>query len=177
MRYKAFDPNSEVQGLVLLNFLTNIMSDKVIPILHKNGLEQVNPDTWYPVQTWLNVLSDLSETNGPWESLVAIGMKVGENTANQAVKPSFEEFMINFNAPHAAFHRHGDVGEFQIEKVNNRHFKLTARVPYPDDLGYGVVYGAARCLLPAATSFNVWYDEEVTRRDLGGEITVFHVAW
>jgi hypothetical protein len=34
-----------------------------------------------------------------------------------------------------------------------------------------------RRLAPPGTQFTIYYDDDILRRDLGGDVTVIHVEW
>jgi hypothetical protein len=87
-KYQAFDPNSEAIGSSLLGFIQCIRSKDIGPYLEKHGLTNIDPNGWYPVQTWLDVLSDLAEER-PGQVMfdfVSVGMAVA------AVIPLPEEY-------------------------------------------------------------------------------------
>jgi hypothetical protein len=181
-KYQAFDPNSEAIGSSLLGFIQCIRSKDIGPYLEKHGLTNIDPNGWYPVQTWLDVLSDLAEER-PGQVMfdfVSVGMAVA------AVIPLPEEYYASLPFEEALLasggsgykrnHR-GDAGEHSVEKVGEHHIKITIRTPYPDDLLYGVYYGLSRRFLPPGHHFTLQYDEETPRRDKGGEVTIMHLTW
>ena len=73
-------------------------------------------------------------------------------------------------------HRKGDIGNVVTEKIDEGHFKLTDTGIYPDNLQYGVCYGFVRRFRPPGQSFRVKFDEDIPRRDEGGEVTIIHVV-
>jgi hypothetical protein len=180
-KYQAFDPNTEIIGQNVLGFLECVNKDRVRPFLEKHGLTDIQPDAWYPLQTWLDVLSDMSEQagGGAMMDYVGIGMKIAET----AVYPpeyagmSFEDILMQSDATYQMQHRGGYVGEQSTEKVGEGRLVLRLKTPYPDDLAYGVVYGQARQFLPPGTDFTIAYDEDAPRFDQGGDWTYIHITW
>jgi len=85
-----------------------------------------------------------------------------------------EKFLAAYSERYKTLH-HGDVGYVNFEKLDDKHFALITRTPYPDDMLYGVFYGYARQLKPSGKGFKVYYDPQVPHRDEGGDQTIIHV--
>lgn len=66
-------------------------------------------------------------------------------------------------------------GPFLSKKESDNHFIITAKVPYPDDLMYGLFYTYTRHFRPVGKGLTVHYDESAPHRDQGGESTVYHI--
>lgn len=177
--YTSFDPNVEVIGQNVLSFVQNVEASAIRPILEKHNLSKVDPQKWYPMQQWLDVLSDVSEHSGAMFNMVAIGAAISQT----AVMPPdveqmrFEDFVHLINDVYQMQHRKGDPGYVKADQPGDRHIRFEVRVPYPDDLEYGTTFGFARRFLPPGTHFTVTYDPDVPRRDQGGEVTIIHVTW
>lgn len=177
--YISFDPNVEVVGHNLLSFIQNANADNIEPVLKKYGLAVIDPEKWYSLQQWLDVLGDLAGQSGGMFDLVAIGAAISQT----AVMPpevetmAFEQFLYLVNDVYQMQHRNGNAGEVKVEKVADKHMKIVVRVPYPDDLEYGTTYGFAHRFLPKGTTILVEYDSTLPRREGGGESTTIHVTW
>jgi hypothetical protein len=181
-KYKTFDPNAEIIGQAMLSFVECSNREAIMPFLEKHGLSNIEPDQWYPVSRWLDVLNDVAEQRSGMDAVfdfVSVGMK----TAETAVYPPpflalpFEEAMFLSNEGYQMNHRNGDAGEYIVEKSADKHLKVTVRTPYPSDLTYGLLYGQARRFLPPGTSFTVQYDADVLLPEQGGSNTVIHIQW
>lgn len=178
-QYASFDPRVEIIGQNILSFLQNSQIENIQPILERRGLTDVKPDQWYPLQTWMEVLTEISEQSSAMFDFVSIGMAISETAVipPEVAKLPFEQFMMMINDVYQMQHRGGDAGTIKVEQPGDKHLLLTLRVPYPDDLEYGVAYGFARRFLPAGTQFTVMYDENVPRREKGGQETLIHITW
>jgi hypothetical protein len=182
MKYTAFDPNTEIIGQAMLSFIECSSKETLLPFLDRHGFATIEPDQWYPVQRWLDVLSDIAEQHAGMEAMfdfVSVGMKTAETVVYppQFLALPFEEAMFLSNEGYQMNHRNGDAGEYIVEKIADRHLKVTARVPYPSDLTYGLLYGQARRFLPAGTSITVKYDPDAPLPEQGGTNTVLHIEW
>ena len=176
--FVAFDPRSEVSGAALLAFFHCMTYQEILPYLESDGLSKIDPKNWYPVQTALNVLLDIAANNGSaMFDFVSIGiaatdyMRLPEHYRDLDPAQALELF----NEVHHMNHRGGDVGDYSFEVLEPGHIHVLARMPYPDDLVYGMLYGMLGHHLPAETYFTVAYDAETPRRSQGGKVTAFHL--
>lgn len=181
MRYQAFDPQAEVRGAIILSLIDCVQEEEIAPFLQKHGLLSIDPEGWYPMQSWLDLLSDIrsaSAENALFD-FVCIGMKVSERVKLPPgfERLSYEELVMNRNQIYQAQHRGGDIGGYSVEKAEDNHIAIAAKTPYPDDLIYGVMCGEAQRFLPPGARPAVTFDEQLPRRDQGGEVTVIHVRW
>ncbi len=172
------DPQTELMGRTALSLIENIQHQDIKPILRKHNLDSINPDTWYKMQDVLNVLSDISDGDNAMSNFVSIGISAAELSVlpPEMEKMSLAEILMAYGKIYNIRHRGGDAGEISVEQVSNNHFKITMKIPYPDDVFYGVMYGYARRFRPAGAHFVVQYDETAKRRDDGGEYTIVHIT-
>jgi hypothetical protein len=183
MRYKVFDPESKVIGQAMLGFKAAADQDLIEPLLEKAGLVDIQPDQWYPLQSWLNVLSDISEQAGEYASMltfVNIGQKVAASIKSPEVdgfvaEKGFIEFMISdINQQQYSLYQHrGSVGSTIYEKMNEAHLKCNINSPYPPDFWYGIIYGLAKRYL--RSSFIVHYEDIAMRTYDTSQTIVIHM--
>ncbi len=178
-KYNVFCEDHEVWGQSLLDISKAINMATYLPIFKKHGLEKLDPQTWYPLQKFLDVLNEIDESGGSMLDLVSIGMHIGSNFA---IPPDMENLpyseLIKLTPQiYKMTHRGSNIGSFVVLEVNPKHFKVLLQVPDPDDLWYGIVYGfTRRCLKSAGQQFTIIYDENQPRRENGGEITTIHIT-
>jgi hypothetical protein len=110
---------------------------------------------------------------------VSVGLKVAENAIlpPEVATMSLGEVLQTMDAAYRLNNRGTDVGEIRCEQVADKHYQLLVRVPYPDDMWYGITYGYMRRMAPNGTRFTVAYDEDAPGHHEGGEYTVIHVTW
>jgi len=178
MKYTC-DPNAEIIGQNLMSTVVHINKENVQPILEKHGLVNIDPEKWYPLQTWMDVLNDIEETGSSMSDFVSLGLAIAETAVlpPEIENASFEEFCAGMDYAYQMNHRGGDVGHYVAEKIADGHMKVTVTAPYPDDQAYGVLYGFARRFLPTSTDFVVEYDENIPRKEMGGTETIVHITW
>lgn len=178
-KYEPIGPGGEVLGQVMLSMMENMNAERIRPHLERHGLGNLDPEAWYPIETWLDVFNDMETESGAYADFVSAGMAI----ADKAVFPpefdnmSFIEIMQTWNDAYLMNNRGEGMGEMPCEVINDKHIAMIARTPYPDDYIYGSYYGAARHFLPDGTDFTVYFDEEEPRREEGGERTIVHIEW
>lgn len=175
-----YDPNAEVIGQVMYAYIDNLRADVILPLLEKNNLVNIQPDQWYKVKPWLDVIDELSTKPNFMQDMIAVGLKVAQyavmppEMANVTLGQMLEGWDVHFHANH----RSGEIGHILTEKVNDKFYKTIHRHIYPDDLNYGLAYGFAHTMLPKGTPFKVWY-EDIQHR-LGNDNadqTVICIQW
>jgi hypothetical protein len=177
--YRAKEPNTEIIGASILGAVQCMNKDHVLPILEAHGLTNIEPGTWYPLDSWLAALTDMSERGNAMFDFVAIGVKVVETAVlpPQYAALPYEHRMMSLNTAYQAQYRNGNVGELIVEREGEKHFKVTDTGPAPSDLLYGSLWAQARRGLPEGTDFTVRYDELAPRKEEGGDATIIHVTW
>ncbi len=181
MKHYTCDPSMEVIGQTALALIINLNHDQMKDILAKHGLDQIDPEQWYPVQKVLDVFNDLTEQAGAMMNFVAVGKAAGELGAEhlpqEMAAMSLDEFLEAYARIWSLRHRNADPDDIKPEKVGDRHIKVTTKTPYPDDLLYGILWAYPRYFLTEGAGFVVKYDENVPRRDQGGAETIIHITW
>jgi len=179
MRKLSCDKNIEVLGAPLISNIENMSAQEIEPYLKKYQLLNIDPDHWYPMSSYLDMLNDMGQSYNLSSRLVAIGMEIFKNIK---MPPELEhatlpEILETWNDLYHMQHRGGDIGYVKVEQLGETHYKTIHKNLYPDDMLYGVAYGMSRRFLPSGTSFKVYYDEQVRRVDDGGEETIIHIIW
>ncbi len=163
-----------------MGIVKSVMSAEYLPLIKKYGYHDLNPAGWYPLQVFLDFLSELFKMPNQTLNLVAIGMSIAETALMppELKNPTFAEMVEGWNAHYQANFRNGDVGRKTTIKLGDQHYKvINEGTKMPDDMEYGVLYGFARRFLPPDTQFEIWFDEDVSNMDNGGQQTVLHVSW
>lgn len=180
MPYKVLSSDSEVLGRSIMATVRHINEDFIYELLEKHGLGNVQPDEWYPMQSWLDVFNEFAqaETHSTTTNFVGIGMAVVETAAMppQFLEMPFADIMMQADAAYHMNNRGTEIGSYACEVLADNRIKLTITAPYPDDYNYGIVYGYARRFLDT-DDFVVYYDEDLPRLETGGDATVIHVQW
>lgn len=176
---EALGPDAEVLGGAIHGFIYAVNRERIEQHLEKLGMTDIDPNEWYPKQMYVDLWNEiLSSSNSAMFDLIDAGMTIAQTAwPPEADDLPFEEIVSAWGAAFDTVNRGTDRGYIREEKLGAQHWALHIRTPDPDDLNYGVVYGVCRRFLPPGTIFTVWYDEETTRRDEGGEETIIHLSW
>jgi hypothetical protein len=181
-RYLAFEPGAELSGKSAQALTSCIIHTEIEAILVRHNLNNIDVDAWYPVQAVLDVFSDLAATGSHVKYFLGIGMAGADNLFNN-LPPWMEgvdllQILCGYEQFYKARHRSssgGNTGYIKAEQVEENHIIARIRVPYPDDVYYGLIYGLARHFRPADKDFEVYYDVYQPRREQGGSETVIHI--
>ncbi len=173
------DPTVELNGHTVQAFLQSVMHSNFADILVAYGFDQIDPDVWYPLQDVLNVIREISLHSNAMMNLVSIGIAAAENSVYppEIESLSVEKFFSLYREYYPKRHRGGDSGWIEVQKAADDHLILTFQMPYPDDLFYGVIYGYVRRFSKQGDVFSVAYDDDVPRKDQGGDYTIVHIYW
>jgi len=166
----------EALGIVLMGTLNCINAENIRPYLEKHGLDHIDPNAWYPYQRMLNVYNDMLAAGSHMFDFVSIGMKLAE-VLPPTPGNSFRERLGNFSGNPSGLVRASDYGYIRTEFTGEKSAKIFCRQGTPDDLLYGMFYGLIKRDLGEKGRFTLKYDNSVTRRDDGGDHTVFIVEW
>ncbi|MBE2270436.1 MAG: hypothetical protein IAE80_19525 [Anaerolinea sp.] len=178
---RPVDPQLEVIGSSILGIVQNIQQDEIRPFILKHRLHEVDPETWYPLTSFLGVLNEIGEAPGGMSNLVAVGMAQIDSLA-QDLPPEMKgapliTFFHLWDTLYHQIHRNGEIGSVKAEQVSPRHIRTVHDHFYPDDLSYGVAYGLTKHFLIPKSHFIVSYDPHTKRMDEGGDLTIIDIKW
>lgn len=175
---KSLDDRVEVRGQLLVTIIETFGPEKTHHYVDSHDLMWVSPDEWYPQQLLVDIFNDLNATF-PEVDFQDLGRQTARALQLDHLMPHthFSRVVNALNAHHKLNHRNGEAGQFSVELLDTTHVIVDARVPYPDDFIYGELYQLALEHLPPDTEFQLYYDENISRRDGGGYMTRIHVVW
>lgn len=145
--FVAFSPDAEVRGVAILGML-RALGDRAMDLLQRHGLENVQPDGWYPQQLWLNALQDIAaaESNVIFD-FIAIAKEIARNIPLPDGIDSVEAVLLRESEVYRANNRHCP-GSISAKKVAEGHIEVTVCNPYPHAMMYGIVWGLATRFQP-----------------------------
>lgn len=141
MKYQSYDPNAEINGQAILGFKNSLNRNAFSPLLEKHGLLNAEPQGWYPLQNWLDVLNDIALGQNRAFDFVSVGMALSDNIRLPEQRLSADElgqFLVDrISGSLQGYLRGGYVGEVHAESSSSRHIVFRLRMPFPSDLMYG----------------------------------------
>lgn len=178
VEFTAPDPNVEVIGTAIRT-VTLALGEAGQPILAKHGLEEVDPEAWYPMQTYLDFFRDLAapDTINAMFDLVSIGQKIPETILLPPDIQTIHDIMSMYDQAYQMNHRGGKAGNWHYTRLGDREIKMVAEKPYPDDFDYGAMFSFCRKYKPEDARLTVRIDESQPVRKLGGATTTFMIKW
>jgi hypothetical protein len=140
--FVAGSPNALVLGQTVAAFSSNLHADQIAHILPKYGLDNIDPEKWYPHQSWMNVLKELSQGSNSDSALVAFGKEVVRTAVMPPELDSIPKVLHALHAIHHANLRNIPAEEgYQIEELGERHYLVYHNTPNPDTAIYGFLWG------------------------------------
>jgi len=178
-KYKLFHPDTEIVGQVILDFQQATNSATFMDTFEKHGLINLEPETWYPGQKWVDVLNDIYTKPGAMMNFVSIGMRQIElaEMPLEFNEMPLNDVLISIEEAYAMSYRGTDIGSIKTQVVDDKHLCMIVRSFEPDDLWYGNIHGLLRRFGDPTIHYIVQYDPDVQRHDEGGEHTVFKITW
>jgi hypothetical protein len=175
----AFDPETEISGQAMLALLECLVRDEIAGILRKHALEHIEQDRWYPMQTWLDVFSDIINSRGfeGTMQLVSIGMKYAEMASFPPGIDTLEDALIAVNDTYQLNHRNGYAGELAIVIMGPGHVQVIDHTPYPEDFTYGMLYALAHRFKPERVQPLIRHDDSSPCRKKGDDSCTFDITW
>jgi hypothetical protein len=184
-QFKSFAPDARVLGKMVLAYADCVDFRSIRPYLSQHGfmgrhnLQTIEPDTWYYLQDWLNVLRDVTEHEDESAAVrdffnIGRGMVTTLNLHEKIAYYPLFETIHTVTYLYDEMHR-GDVGEISAKRISHNVIQVTAVIPYPDDLLFGLLsevaerYDGQRYLVEFNTA-------DAPRRDEGGEVTVYDIG-
>ncbi len=135
--YEALSSSAEVKGNAILAIIEGMTNkDLARDILAKYGLSDVDPNSWYPEQSWLNIFSDISGELGD-----AALYLVGRATAGIIDIPSdissIQEAIDRLDEIYQAHHK-GRAGSYIVTEVGDDYARIESKNPRPCayDMGF-----------------------------------------
>ncbi|MFB6304504.1 MAG: hypothetical protein ABEH47_05010 [Haloferacaceae archaeon] len=179
-RYEPFDDGVEARGrtLLALDEALSRFSEEYRRVAREAtaeyGIEDPDPDAWYPQAAELNALERIARELEPH-----IVDRVGEQIPDVAEWPAVsnvEEGLRSIDDAYHRNHRGGDIGHYRFEKVDDRTGEVTCRTPYPCPFDRGVVRAVAKKYSPVESLVFVEERGDECRRE-GDERCTYTVYW
>jgi hypothetical protein len=177
--FKPLSNDQELLGILVKTYPSAINYDNFKEIYAKHGLDNVDPNKWYPAQSIANVVNEIADVQtGAMFDFVSIGIAMIDELPIPGIgQLSFVDIMKGLDAVLQQTNRGSDTGYVKVEEVSDKHLKIHIRSIAPDDVVYGSYYALARKSLAKGTSFTVFYDPDAPRRDDGAQETIIHIKW
>ncbi len=146
MEFVALDPDATVRAA---NVKATLSAFQLRPSLgqrlidnHDLQLDDLTPDTFMPVQRWLDALKELLEQVGP-NIVQRVGTALSENADFPPQFDTLDKLFEHMNAIYNHNHR-GDVGRYVTKRDDEGGWHIRCETPYPRQFERGLVEGTVR---------------------------------
>src|ERR1700694_4785142 len=178
--YISFSSDAQVAGRVILSTFDAI-GPGTTPFLEKYALTNIDPDGWYPQQTFLNALKEIiNRTDGNFLDLVGVGLEIAKRSL---FPPQVDDVEAGLLALDMAYQKnnhgaeHSNVGRYHIQKISDSQIDIVAENPFPCDMVYGVLYGTVRRFKRANRDYVIFHDNTLPCRKQGALTCTYHIEW
>lgn len=176
-RYRSFDPNATINGESIRSVLAAFQLPQLgRELLERHGLPAAPlAGHWYPMQAWLDVLTELEERYGS-QTVYQAGLQVVDNSV---WPPDLTDLRTALDALHTAYtaNVHGqNIGYYRVEAAGPQQLRVLCFTPNPPDFECGIITGLARRFKPADT-VRLRVDKEETAPDAPVHLKQFRVSW
>lgn len=175
--YISFDPMATINGNTLRALLATFhITQLARETLEKYGLP-ADPQAghWYPLQAWLDVLSELELFYGE-RTVYAVGLQIATSsiwpmhvtTLEEALQAMDEACQLNVKGT--------TIGYYRTESLQPRKMLVHCLTPTPTDYECGIITGIARRFKPV-DSLRIEVTKENTSLDAPRLLKRFQVKW
>ena len=176
---QVFDPCTEVSGRAMLALYSCMDREHIMPIMESHGLhDQLDPESWYPMQLWLTIFRDIIEQQGfqGTLNLVDIGRRYVDTTLLPDGVCTLDDAIIAVNDTYQLNHRNGYAGELSIVIMGDGQMQVIDHTPYPCDFTYGMLYGLAHRFKKAGRMPIVRHDD-LSCRKRSDDTCTYDITW
>lgn len=171
------DPAAEINGdsirVVLASFPNR---EQAHQLLQSHGLPaEPQPDAWYPLRAWLDVLADLETTCGE-QAVYDAGRQVIDYSVWPPNLLTLHEALRALDAAYRANVRGGDLGHYRIEGKGLREIRVECLTPNPPAFEHGIISGLVTRFRPLG-ALRVRVEPEPLPADAPVALKRFEVSW
>jgi hypothetical protein len=149
---------------------------KALDILKKNGIDNPQPNLWYPQEAWLAAFREIQDTIGT-STLFQIGMKIPESAKFPPEINTIEKALGAIDVAYHMNHRGGEIGSYKFVPTGDRQAKMICRNPYPCDFDRGIIEAMVRRFKPANSVAMVKHDNGQPCRKNGADSCTYLISW
>jgi hypothetical protein len=181
-QYEAFDPAVEVHGRTILAVVDDALvrfsertRERARSALVENGVEDPDPDEWYPQQAWLNTFEAIAADLEP-HLLDRLGEQIPDVAEWPGGVSTVEAGLESIDEAYRRNHRGGEIGYYRFASLDDRTGEVTCKNPYPCPFDRGLIRAVARRYAPVESFVFVEERGDRCRRD-GADACTYTVSW
>lgn len=181
-QYEAFDQDVSVHGETILVVLEEALAQfsdeyrqRGLRILAKNGIDDPDPEAWYPQQWWLDTFEAIAEELEP-HLLDRLGEQIPAAADWPSNVSSVEAGLESIDDAYQRNHQGGHIGSYRVDVVGEQSAEVVCETPYPCPYDRGIIRAVARQYAPIEAFVFV---EEIGEecRQSGSQSCTYRVYW
>lgn len=179
MEKKPFDlQETEVIGQTLsptIMGVPNIVKNNMLRLLKEQGIDPLDPNTWYKLKMILAFYANVLKNFGP-NTMFDLGKAVPENAIFPPGIDSIESGIASIDVAYNMNHRNGYVGFYKMVSHDLEEKKIVMQCynPYPCDFDRGLLISMARKF---KSGIRVVVDESKPTKKKGGNESWYIISY
>ncbi len=168
---------AEVSGKLIQNIRQVVEEPQVLSILAKYELIDANPENWYSLQDYFNVLDEILRILGP-NVLFSIGKHISKNENDIITAQSLENVLQNINDMHQKYHRGTEIGYFKLVgfSQSEKKARIECNNGYSNYLNRGIITALSTQHKPNDARY-IHVEVENTYNPLDKNKTFYTIIW
>lgn len=177
-QYKAFAPDVEVLGDVVLSFVEVMGAFKSLAegILRDHGIVSPQPSQWYSQQAWLNSFETIVDQIGP-NTLFLLARQIPLSAPISPEIDTLEKALFSLDEAYRGAHRGGEAGHYIFVKTGERSGQMHTLNPYPCDFDRGLLDALTRRFEPANPYLDVVHHDHAPCKKMGADSCTHTITW
>jgi predicted hydrocarbon binding protein len=172
---ETFEDGVEVSGRTVLQVVEGMPESaehKARRILADRGIEDPDPDAWYPQEVWLGTFEEIGERMGE-ATIRQIGRTVASNIGLDDAT-DLQAAVAAVDRAYEVNHRGGDAGSYEAHEEDGA-VRVVCRTPHPCPFDEALVKAVAKRIEDDGV-VRVEEVDDRCRAD-GGDACVYEVSW
>ncbi len=172
--FAAYYPDVIVQGAWILAYL-DAFDGSLTTLTARTGLIHVQPDEWYPQQSFLDALKLACGVDTP--SLFHYGLRAGDHVSFDEAPRSVVAALSMLEGRYQLHHRNDDRSHWRIHVDSYNLITCTSSTPYPSDFERGLLTALVMRFRSIAGTCRIWHDREQPSRKTGADSCTYRILW
>lgn len=179
--YEPFDEDVEARGetiLVVEEALSRFSEDyrrRAREALTEYGIENPQPDEWYPQAAELNAFETIAEELEP-HILDRLGEQIPEAAEWPDDLDGVDAALRSIDEAYRLNHRGGEIGYYRYERTDGRTGEIECKNPYPCEFDRGLIRAVAQAHSPVESFVFLEEPDDRCRRH-GADRCRYTVHW
>ncbi|WP_049922331.1 4-vinyl reductase [Halopiger djelfimassiliensis] len=153
--------------------VSSFVGKQITSKLAEYGLEEIEPDEWYPLEIPLAMLYDMRDEYGGVR-MRNMGQNVPEHVEFPPELSEVDEALASIDAAYHQNHRGSEIGSYEFETEGPNEGVMICENPYPCEFDKGLIKGVAKKFANNPVTVEEVGDQ--CRSD-GDQHCEYHVEW